>query len=325
MAVSERAKTHGYNLYRDHRPRGIYEEIEGVRHAVTGWPHEDMAGAVHLKATGMEALDMSTGFSEPQAHRWHQRRNVRDTGIPPAGIYDGVVDVMTGQDVDVSRLRTVTRAVAHSYQSKTYQSKTYLMVKDKVYVWEGDLDSATRESVNKPMPMPSRYGPRGTWSDLRAVLDGVSELDAVLDPVGINHVAPLYSTPVDLFEQLQIVQVIDTSQNPQLDARSWEYLSGAHPMAMEFAQGIPGRKPEPVHVAMIDRIMKAVEEKTEEAEYSVDDDGAVSFETTLRTGRFIMCEVSLSGNINAGIYSAADGDMVEFLACPSEEDLLTWF
>ena len=38
-----------------------------------------------------------------------------------------------------------------------------------------------------------------------------------------------------------------------------------------------------------------------------------------------MCEVSLAGNINAGIYTAADGDLMEFLVCPSEEDLLIWF
>jgi hypothetical protein len=317
MAVRERSRIQGYNFHRDHRPWGDRVEFEDDGHAVTGWPHEAPEVVVHLGATGVTSWDMPADFSGPQTQRW----NVRDIGIPPAGIYDGVVDVSTGQDVDVSLLRTANRAALHSVLSKMYQ----LMLKYKFYVGEGGIESTIREFVNKPTSMSSWYGSEGTWPDLGVPLVGAFEEGEMLDPMGVNYIIPRYNTPIDSFRPLPTLEVVDTSRVPQSDVRGWEFLSGLHPIAKEFAEGVSGRKPQAYHVAVIDRIMKAVEEKTKRAEYSVDDDGAVSFEATLRTGQFIMCEVSLAGNINAGIYTAADGDLVEFLACPSEEDLLTWF
>ena len=321
MAVRERSRKHGYNFHRDHRSWGDRVEFEDVGHAVTEWPHEDPEAVVHLGATGVTSWDMSADFSGPQTQRWHQRWNVRDTGIPPAGIYDGVVDVNTGRDVDVSLLRTANRAMLHSVLSKMYQ----LVLKYKFYVGEGGTDSTIREFVNKPTSMSSWHGPEGTWPDLGVLLVGAFESGEVLDPMGVDYIVPRNKTLIDSFRPLPTLQVVDTSRVPQSDVRGKEFLPGLHPIAKEFAEGVFERKPQAYHVAVIDRIMRAVEEKTKRAEYSVDDDGAVSFEATLRTGRFIMCEVSLAGNINAGIYTAADGDLVEFLACPSEEDLLTWF
>ena len=321
MAVRERYRKHGYNFHRDHRPWEDRVEFEDVGHAVTGWPHEDPEVVVHLGATRATSRDMPADFSGTQTQRWRQRWNLRDTGIPPAGIYDGVVDVITGQDVDVSLLRTANRAALHSVLSKMYQ----LVLKYKFYVEEGGIESTIRESVNKPTSMSSWHGPEGTWPDLGVLLVGAVDEGEVLDPMVVNYIIPRYKTPIDSYRSLPDPLVVDTSRDSQSDVRGWEFLSGLHPIAKEFAEGVSGRKPQPVHIAMIDRLMKTVGEKTERAEYSVDDDGAVSFETPLKSGQFIMCEVSLSGNINAGIYTAADGDLVEFLACPSEEDLLTWF
>ena len=76
---------------------------------------------------------------------------------------------------------------------------------------------------------------------------------------------------------------------------------------------------------MVDRIIRAVIEKAEWAEHSVDEDGALSFEAMLEGSLFIMCEVSLLGNINAGLYHGADGDLDRFLARPTEEELLDLF
>ena len=99
-----------------------------------------------------------------------------------------------------------------------------------------------------------------------------------------------------------------------------------HPVAAEFALGSDGVTPEQSVVNMVDRISRALIEKAEDAEYSVDDDGALSFETTLPGGLFIMCEVSLAGNINAGLYRDGTAvDLVKFLPYMTERGLLDLF
>ena len=88
--------------------------------------------------------------------------------------------------------------------------------------------------------------------------------------------------------------------------------SQLHPIAQEFSLGAYGASPATGATKMIDRIIRALIEKTDDAEYSVDDDGALSFEATLSDGSFIMCEVSIAGNINAGIYDGPDGGLEKF-------------
>ena len=83
--------------------------------------------------------------------------------------------------------------------------------------------------------------------------------------------------------------------------------------------------PLPNIVEIVDRIIKTVIEKTSEPDYSVDDDGAVSFEATLHDEHFIMCEVSTAGNINAGLYRDPQGGLETFLFSPTEEQLLILF
>ena len=76
---------------------------------------------------------------------------------------------------------------------------------------------------------------------------------------------------------------------------------------------------------MVDRIITAVLEKTTGPEYSVDDDGALSFEALLQSGLFIMCEVSIAGQINTGLYQGVEGDLIEFYAHQTEQQLLDLF
>ena len=94
---------------------------------------------------------------------------------------------------------------------------------------------------------------------------------------------------------------------------------------MNSLSGWVSLSPHPDVVGMVGRIIKGVIEKTEEAEYSVDEDGALSFEAMLASGLFIMCEVSLRGHINAGLYRGPDGDLVEFLGRSTEEELSDLF
>ena len=108
----------------------------------------------------------------------------------------------------------------------------------------------------------------------------------------------------------------------ETDIPDTDETSQLHPIAQEFSLGVYGASPTTGATKMIDRIIRALIEKTDDAEYSVDDDGALSFEATLSDGSFIMCEVNIAGNINAGIYDGPDGDLKNFLARPGESALL---
>ena len=74
-----------------------------------------------------------------------------------------------------------------------------------------------------------------------------------------------------------------------------------HPITREFAHGTHGTVPSPSSIETVHQIMTNVIQKTTNAEYSVDSRGCLSFEATLRSGLFIMCEVTIAGNINAGL------------------------
>ena len=95
-----------------------------------------------------------------------------------------------------------------------------------------------------------------------------------------------------------------------------------HPMATSFEQGIDSKKPQSTTVQMVDRIARTVEEETLSHVQSVDEDGAFSFDAQLKSGLFIMCEVSASGQIDAGLYQGPQGDLQRFLARTREEELL---
>lgn len=83
-----------------------------------------------------------------------------------------------------------------------------------------------------------------------------------------------------------------------------------------------GSWPPTIFTNLVDRIMLVVLGQTKEPEYSIDDDGALSFETTLSDGSFIMCEISRECNINAGIYAGPKGKILKFMSNASEHQLL---
>ena len=95
-----------------------------------------------------------------------------------------------------------------------------------------------------------------------------------------------------------------------------------HLLARQFALGIDGETPTPSVVNMVDRIVRAVEAKTTDYVYSVDEDGAFSFDAWLANGLFIMCEVDLYGEISAGLYRSPTGPQESFLPCITEDEML---
>lgn len=97
---------------------------------------------------------------------------------------------------------------------------------------------------------------------------------------------------------------------------------GLHPLARQFEQGVDGDRPDSSVVRMVDRIARDVEAKTVSFVYSIDEDGAFSFDARLESGLFIMCEVDISGEINAGLYHGPSGELEKFLARTKEEELL---
>ena len=92
--------------------------------------------------------------------------------------------------------------------------------------------------------------------------------------------------------------------------------------ARQFASGIDGEIPTPSAVQMVERIARAVLNLTESYVYSVDEDGAFSFDARLTSGRFIMCEVDPSGEINAGLYHSPTGPLESFQPRMTEAELL---
>ena len=98
-----------------------------------------------------------------------------------------------------------------------------------------------------------------------------------------------------------------------------------HPITREFAQKTHGATPSPTSIETVDQIMTNVIQKTADAEYSVDSRGCLSFEATLRSGLFIMCEVTTAGNINAGLYHGPNGCLEDFMCRPTSKQLLALF
>ena len=95
-----------------------------------------------------------------------------------------------------------------------------------------------------------------------------------------------------------------------------------HPLAKQFALGVDGENPTPSVVNMVERIARAVEARTTDYIHSVDADGAFSFDAWLANGLFIMCEVDLYGEINAGLYRSPTGPQESFLPRITEDELL---
>ena len=131
---------------------------------------------------------------------------------------------------------------------------------------------------------------------------------------------------------LNIDPEVDLSSRPTWEDPSW-FMAAAilpqgwvqHQLTRQFALGIGGETPTPSVVNTVERIVRAVEDKTTSYVYSVDEDGAFSFDAWLDSGLFIMCEIDLYGEINAGLYHSPTGPQESFLPCITEDELLDKF
>ena len=93
-------------------------------------------------------------------------------------------------------------------------------------------------------------------------------------------------------------------------------------IAGQFAAGIDGEGPAQPVVEMVDRVATAIEAKTTGRVYSVDDDGAFSFDAWTSNGLYMMCEIDIYGEINAGTYHGPAGPQERFMRQITERELL---
>lgn len=98
-----------------------------------------------------------------------------------------------------------------------------------------------------------------------------------------------------------------------------------HPAVQEFAEGIGDARPKPDVVEMAQRITMAAIEKTIEPEVSVDVDGALSFDLRLANGLLLMAELSVNGELDAGIIDDKQGAIVGRLRNATAEELIRCF
>ena len=98
-----------------------------------------------------------------------------------------------------------------------------------------------------------------------------------------------------------------------------------HSITEQFARGVDGVIPKHSVADMVDRVVRLIEAKMKDYIYSVDDDGAFSFDGWLPNGLFIMCEIADDGEINAGLYHGRNGPDKAFLANITESELRDLF
>jgi hypothetical protein len=98
-----------------------------------------------------------------------------------------------------------------------------------------------------------------------------------------------------------------------------------HPAVREFALSVDGVRPTADVVDMATRIVQAAVERTADAEFSVDVDGALSFVLRLTDGRLILAELDPDGSLDASRYDDDHGKNVKRLRQATAEDLIRLF
>ena len=95
------------------------------------------------------------------------------------------------------------------------------------------------------------------------------------------------------------------------------------PIVEEFAAGLEGVVPSRDVVAMAGRLARAVLDYTgETAALVVDVDGALSIDLRLNNGLLLLAELSVAGNLDAGVYDAAAGKEIQHFPRASADQLL---
>ena len=152
------------------------------------------------------------------------------------------------------------------------------------------------------------------------------------DPFPVVADRRVEGLPRHSVSDLNVDPEVDLSSRPTRENWGWFMAAATLPqgrvqnqLTKQFALGIDGEIPRPSVVDIVERIVRAVEDKTTGYVYSVDEDGAFSFDAWLDSGLFIMCEIDLYGEINAGLYHSPTGPQESFLPCITEDELLDKF
>ena len=94
------------------------------------------------------------------------------------------------------------------------------------------------------------------------------------------------------------------------------------PIVREFAAGLDGVIPSPEVVAMAGCLVKAVLGYADESALVVDVDGALSFDFRLNNGLLLLAELSIAGNLDAGVYDSDAGKEVRHFPRASADQLI---
>ena len=101
-----------------------------------------------------------------------------------------------------------------------------------------------------------------------------------------------------------------------------------HPAVSEFALGVEGaQQPSPAVTAVAARIVQAAMARTVDPEFSVDVDGALSFDLRLDNGLLILAELAIDGTLDATLFDDSakpDVRIVRHLPQAAPEEMLSW-
>ena len=210
-------------------------------------------------------------------------------------------------------------------ESRHYDSHDLVSSASIPSEWGGlqDLSPVVEQLAAGGWARPSDQVPT---SERRTVL---SRPSPVSEPFTVITDRLLLGGPRHSVSDLSVDPEVNLGLRPTWDDSGWSMAPAKlsegriqHQLARQFVLGIDGETPMPSVVNMVERIARAVEAKTTGYVYSVDEDGAFSFDAWLASGLFIMCEVDLYGEINAGLYRSPTGPQESFLPRMTEDELL---
>ncbi len=97
------------------------------------------------------------------------------------------------------------------------------------------------------------------------------------------------------------------------------------PTVQEFAMGLEGVRPDAAVVAVASRILEAAIEKTVEPEFTVDVDGALSFDLRLSNGMLLLAELGIDGSLAASVFDDGRGVLIKYLPRTNDSELISLF
>ena len=143
--------------------------------------------------------------------------------------------------------------------------------------------------------------------------------------LGLSHIK---SVPQPDFEtsSSEVNQPWWVFETPNMAGSVAQLETTRHPVVQEFALGIDGVLPSRDVVATAACIVVAALERTTEPEFSVDDDGSLSFDLRLSNGLRLLAELPIDGTLDVGVYDDGDANQrvreVEYLPSATAEELI---